>query len=400
MTTLTTFPYNCVVLIESPNPDGSGYIQGSGVVIGPHTVLTASHVLYDIAEQTPVRYTDLYLDWSGADPALGPGYLSETGTMHYNNLGTYGSEDLAKSQSANDLAIIDTNYTFSDWMSVLPDYQGGTVHLTGYPGTAGGYQTDAVGTVTADPNYSVLDYGSLSSSPGDSGGPIWTDANGSDSVVGVASTSGWAAQITPSDVNLAESLVSKDGYSLPPPLSVEDTTLSQALTPSTQVYTGPVAGIQEQYINASSDGLNITASTQNWFIHSGSGEDAITVSSGTNVLDGGTGSNFLTGGSGTDTFFVDDRNASADIWSTVNNFHAGDAATIWGVTRQDYSLDWVDGQGAVGYTGLTLHATAPGAPTASLTLVGFTQSDLNDGRLSVSYGSSNGSSYMYVHDNS
>ena len=99
MTTLTTFPYNCVVLIESPNPDGSGYIQGSGVVIGPHTVLTASHVLYDIAEQTPVRYTDLYLDWSGADPALGPGYLSETGTMHYNNLGTYGSEDLAKSKA-------------------------------------------------------------------------------------------------------------------------------------------------------------------------------------------------------------------------------------------------------------------------------------------------------------
>jgi hypothetical protein len=108
----------------------------------------------------------------------------------------------------------------------------------------------------------------------------------------------------------------------------------------------------------------------------------------------------LTGGSGADTFFVDDRGAAADIWSTVNNFHAGDAATIWGVTPQDYSLDWVDGQGAAGYTGLTLHATALGLPTASLTLVGFTQSDLHDGRLSVSFGSSNGSSYMYVHDNS
>jgi Ca2+-binding RTX toxin-like protein len=117
-------------------------------------------------------------------------------------------------------------------------------------------------------------------------------------------------------------------------------------------------------------------------------------------LDGGTGSNFLTGGSGTDTFFVDDRNAPADIWSTVNNFHEGDSATIWGVTPQDHTLDWVDGQGAAGYTGLTLHAMAPGLPTASLTLVGFTQSDLKDGRLSYSFGSSNGSSYMYVHDNS
>ena len=70
---------------------------------------------------------------------------------------------------------------------------------------------------------------------------------------------------------------------------------------------GPVSGIQYDYINITSDSLNISASTPNWFIHSGSGNDAIAASSGINVLDGGTGSNFLTGGSGTDTFFVDDR---------------------------------------------------------------------------------------------
>jgi serralysin len=77
------------------------------------------------------------------------------------------------------------------------------------------------------------------------------------------------------------------------------------------------------------------------------------------VLDGGTGSNFLSGGSGTDTFFVDDRSASADIWSTVSGFHAGDAATIWGVAPQDFGLAWMDGQGTPGFTGLTLHATGP-----------------------------------------
>ena len=186
----------------------------------------------------------------------------------------------------------------------------------------------------------------------------------------------------------------------PSPLSVEDTTSNQALSPSFQPYTGPVLGLQHEYIDLSADSLNITASTPDWFIHSGGGNDAIAVSSGTNVLDGGAGSNFLTGGSGADTFFVDDRNAPADIWSTVNNFHAGDSATIWGVSPQDHSLNWADSQGAAGYQGLTLHATAPGAPTASLTLAGFSQSDLNDGRLSVSFGSSNGSSYMYVHDNS
>jgi hypothetical protein len=125
------------------------------------------------------------------------------------------------------------------------------------------------------------------------------------------------------------------------------------------------------------------------------------------VLDGGTGSNFLVGGvlsnQTIDTFFVDDREPTSPIWSTVVNFHSGDAATIWGITPSDFALSWVDGQGATGYTGLTLHATAAGLPTASLTLAGFTSADLADGTLTVSYGTTAasggvpGSTYMYVH---
>jgi Ca2+-binding RTX toxin-like protein len=139
------------------------------------------------------------------------------------------------------------------------------------------------------------------------------------------------------------------------------------------------------------------------FIHSGSGNDALNVSevNGNNILDGSTGSNFLVGGTGTDTFFVDDRGPTADLWSTVTNFHAGDSATIWGVTSADFNLSWTDGQGAVGYTGVTLHATAAGKPTASLTLAGFTQADMADGRLSVGFGNdaASGSAYMYIHAN-
>ncbi len=184
-----------------------------------------------------------------------------------------------------------------------------------------------------------------------------------------------------------------------PGLSVLDTTTSQSLSAVAQPYAGPVAGLQEQYINITSDSLNVSVSTPNWFIHSGQGTDAIAVNSGTNVLDGGTASNFMTGGSGTDTFFVDDRAALADIWDTVVGFHAGDSATIWGVTPQDFSFQWVDSQGAAGFTGLTLHATAPGKPTASLTLAGFTQADMANGRLSVNVGTdpASGSTFMYVH---
>jgi Ca2+-binding RTX toxin-like protein len=207
------------------------------------------------------------------------------------------------------------------------------------------------------------------------------------------------------------SVATVENNTITPPASVPgfaafDTTTGQAAPTVVQAYAGPVSGLQYEYINITSDNLNISVSTPNWFIHGGSGEDAIAVSSGSNVVDGGDGSNFLTGGSGTDTFFVDDRGPTADIWSTVSNFHAGDAATIWGVTPQDFDLTWVNGQGAAGYTGLTLHATASGEPTASLTLVGFTSADLTNGKLTVSFGTTAatggvpGSAYMYVHDNS
>jgi Ca2+-binding RTX toxin-like protein len=185
--------------------------------------------------------------------------------------------------------------------------------------------------------------------------------------------------------------------------SVLDTTTNTPFQSNGTPYSGPVAGLQSELIDAASDNLNVTADVPNVFIHTGSGEDAIDVShaGGNNVLDGSTGSNFLVGGSGDDTFFVDDRSPSADIWSTVSDFHAGDAATIFGITQNGFATSWVDGQGATGFTGLTLHVTAPGVPTASLTLAGFSMADLSDGRISTSFGTeSDGTPYLYVYANS
>ncbi len=186
-----------------------------------------------------------------------------------------------------------------------------------------------------------------------------------------------------------------------PVLGATDTTTGRPVAAQGQPYTGPVGVLQQQYINITPNSLNITAATPNWFIHSGGGEDAIAVSSGTNVLDGGAGSNFLTGGSGTDTFFVDERGATAATWSTVVNFHAADAVTLWGLTQSDFLLGWSDGAGAVGATGLTLAAQATGKPDVRLTLPGFSQADLTNGRLNVSFGTDAGSSsgYLNIHAN-
>jgi serralysin len=177
-----------------------------------------------------------------------------------------------------------------------------------------------------------------------------------------------------------------------------DTTTGHSSAFFMDAYTGPVADLRYEFINVSTDSLNLTVTTPAVFLHSGSGNDAMQVSSGNNVLDGGTGSNFLTGGTGNDTFFVDDRNATADIWSTAVGFHAGDAATVWGITQQDFNLQHVDNAGASGFTGLTLSATAAGKPNANLTLAGYGSADLSNGRLSVTFGTdaASGSNYMLI----
>jgi phospholipase/lecithinase/hemolysin len=182
------------------------------------------------------------------------------------------------------------------------------------------------------------------------------------------------------------------------PLTVTDTTTNQPVAAMGQPYTGPVSGLQQQYLSDSSDNLNVTATTPDWYILTGGGEDAITVSSGANVLDGGAGSNFLTGGSGQDTFFVDDRSISKALWDTVNDFHAGDAVTIWGMTPSQM-FSWRNNLGAPGYTGLTLVTqSAPDAPNAALTLTGYTTADLSNGKLSLAYGTDTGSGtpYLYI----
>jgi phospholipase/lecithinase/hemolysin len=239
--------------------------------------------------------------------------------------------------------------------------------------------------------------------------PVWSGNNTSASS-GTLAVSGTAAQdqylfwdaLHPTETgHQAIADLAEQQLGGTPVLVVGDTTTGRPVVAQGQPYPGPVSGLQQQYINITPNSLNIIASTPNWFVHSGGGEDAIAVSSGTNVLDGGAGSNFLTGGSGTDTFFVDERGATAATWSTVVNFHAADAVTLWGVTQSDFLFGWSDGAGAVGSTGLTLTLQSAGKPETLLTLAGFTQADLTNGRLAVSFGTDagSGSAYMNIHAN-
>ncbi len=170
--------------------------------------------------------------------------------------------------------------------------------------------------------------------------------------------------------------------------AVADQTTGQLSLLSGDKYSGPVAGLSQQLILVTPDNLNISATVPNVFIHSGSGTDAIDVSrvNGNNVLDGSTGSNFLVGGIGRDTFFLDDRNAASDVYSTVVNFHSGDNATIFGVDPVNFHVVTQDNLGAVGAKGLTYTFSAVGKPNASIVIAGFSTADLANGRLTASYG--------------
>lgn len=171
-------------------------------------------------------------------------------------------------------------------------------------------------------------------------------------------------------------------------------------------YTGPIAGIEHQYVVITNENLNITALVSNVFIHSGSGMDGIDVGqkNGNNVLDGGAGSTFFTGGTGNDTFYIDERTPqSAPVFSTIVNFHPGDNATVWGVNATDFAVLKLDNQGAAGFTGLDFIFSAPGHTDTSFLLAGYTTADLTNGRLSESYGTTPdlpglpGSQYFTVH---
>ena len=160
--------------------------------------------------------------------------------------------------------------------------------------------------------------------------------------------------------------------------------------------------LHAQYIYAGSHSQAMSTSIANVFIHSGSGDDAIQVSSGQNVLDGGLGSNFLTGGSGTDTFFTDARNPGV-VWNTIRNFHAGDAATLWGFDTKVSSYRWDSSlSGAVGSEGATLRADIVGGSgrtgngiDASITFAGMSLQQAKG--LQITTGTQPAGNYLYLY---
>lgn len=393
-------------IVRITDQTGLSFWQGSGVLISPDEVLTAAHVVYQSKPGDGVA-TNIDVVPKADVGGLAPyGHFSGTAT-HYSKLANDGSIMLLDSQE--DFALIHLSAPVigvTPWALGTGSFIGGGVTVSGYPARVGDGRVDVAENVTLNTVYPGLLNGKTLG-PGSSGGPVWiSGADGNPQVVGLVSSglpdgTGFFTRMTEDDVAQLKAWVAEDDAKPPVMVAKISDTTTNSVVPNTfsHAYAGPVSGVQTELIDLTPDSLNISANAPSLFVHTGSGNDGIALSSGTNVADGGTGSNFLTGGSGADTFYVDACGVRSDVWDTVGGFHSGDAATMWDISPSTNTLVWTDNGGAAGYTGLTLHATAAGKPTASITLAGFSQADLSNGRLATVFGHDgvSGSDYLYVH---
>jgi V8-like Glu-specific endopeptidase len=396
------YPYSTIAFITDTM--GGETWQGSGVLISPDEVLTASHVVYNATSGAATNIT-VSLGYGGGVADIGT--ISGAYT-HYNTVQD-GADTLTNEQSQYDYAVIHLSKPFTGvgTMGLESNFAGGTANVSGYPAAQGGQLQTSQETLTKQPTYTILNGTSLG--PGSSGGPVWvTGTDGEPYVTGVVSTAeggvgsqGYFTQISTAAFNQIEAWVAQDdgggvSANATARISVLDTTTGQQFAPAPVAYSGPVAGLSNQYINLTTDNLNIAATSPGWFIHGGSGINSMSVSSGTNVLDAGTSSSFMTGGTGPDVFYADSRGSAVNFWDTVNNFQAGDTATIWGVSQAGFTLAWANNQGAAGYLGLTLHASSAAGTSGAMTFAGYSRADLQNGRLQVSFGTETSSGVPYL----
>ena len=201
-----SYPYSSIVFIDTAE------FSGSGVLISPDEVLTASH----LASPSGVRATNIEV-FPGTDYDQGP--AGKVAGLYEHALVTgAGGDTITYAQSQNDFAVIHLAHpVIGGTMTPFAGFRGGAVTVSGYPGESF-HQVDDPQTVTLDPSYSILQGTDLGA--GSSGGPVWfSSASGAVEVVGVVSSAntdgsgvGNFAEITPAVLAQIDTWVAQDDY--------------------------------------------------------------------------------------------------------------------------------------------------------------------------------------------
>jgi V8-like Glu-specific endopeptidase len=174
-----------VVLIEVKNPANPESITyASGVIIGPHSILTAAHVLWNGIAGKEAKQVYLYPGYNAAGYPEPDSQNSVPGLKAWYNYYLPQMRDahgtptfVTSSESANDFGIIDVAATFSSWVPVAAlnsDFSSRDIFVSGYPASEPGVQATNFGSVQQDNTAGILDYTGMGSiDSGYSGGPVW-----------------------------------------------------------------------------------------------------------------------------------------------------------------------------------------------------------------------------------
>ncbi|MGE5526943.1 MAG: FG-GAP-like repeat-containing protein, partial [Rhodospirillaceae bacterium] len=282
--------------IESTFPGGT--FTGSGVMVGPNDVLTASHVLYLPAyggAATSVRVIPAYQPSPYAAPY---GEATSTSFHYFPNYDPNGDFYLVSgdgratlSDSEVDIGIIDLSVPLGNqmgWMQFDTRFHNGYVDITGYPTANGWNMTTSSGYASMPTIDSTLIFSGVALGPGYSGGPVWYETDGIGYVVGVVSTASWGPSVSGTYAQLSEWIEANDALIANQPAAAPTsyTTSESALS----------APLQEHIAigTAASDHLDGT-----------SGDDRLSGSAGNDMFLSTAGADTVAGDQGVDTMIYE-----------------------------------------------------------------------------------------------
>jgi len=301
----SAFPFDTVVFIT--DTIGPFTVQGSGVLIAPDEVLTATHVVFSSQFGTATNVTVTPAYNMGTAP-----FGSAAGTdFHFNNIPD--DPRISNANSQLDFAVIHLSQPFTNVgiMGLEPNFPGGQVNIDGFPASAGGALVNSVQFVTRDPNFTIFDGTDLGD--GSSGGPLWVDGPGGvpDAVglisSGNSSGAGFFVQLTSADVNQITAWeaqdhgVSANTITITMPQQVVTTTPgSSTVVTDASAGGGAVFSEGNDTVNCGAGPITIVGVNPGTHlaVNTGSGNAVIFTGPTSANVGLGTGANIIVGGSG------------------------------------------------------------------------------------------------------
>jgi V8-like Glu-specific endopeptidase len=313
---------------------------GTGVIIGDHTILTASHVVYNATTGAsgPVVSIAPGVSTNSAGVSIAPGGLAISTSMTgydltFNRI-TTGIVDIT------DFAIFGTSFNLSQFGKMTlasgGSFTDGAANVTGYPRSAGQAQALNAVTVTQDANPALLTFVDSDVNSGNSGGPVWRTINGVDTVVGIVV----AQEFSSSGAYLSAKAIKMDGAVL------------AAITAAQAKYEAMYSGANSQTYSASAPTLDASTPLK---------------PTGVNMKYGTAGNDSLTGTDLRESFVASN---GSDTFNGSNGFDVA----IYGGKRSNYTV-------SVNATGATILKT--GSETGTDTLVAVERAIFSDGQVDL-----------------